>query len=111
MKVGAVALPQSIDDVFADVQVRKQQDVLRHISGSPVADGHVDVAFRVEEHVAVDRDPAAPRRAQPRDGLERRRLARALGPKQGERPRLDLDADRERELALLQREIEVEGRH
>ncbi len=72
----------AIKDVAADAHVRKQRRLLRDVADVPRVRRHVDPATRVEQHSITDRDPATGRTTQPRDGIQRRRLARAGRPEE-----------------------------
>jgi hypothetical protein len=91
--------------------VGKQQHILRDVADAPVAGRHICARAAVEQDAAVDRNPAALRRAQAGDRLEDRRLARPRRPEQRDRPRLGGHRDLDGDAALRQREVQLEGSH
>ena len=91
---GDVARMPAVEEVAPDVHVREQRDVLRHVADVALVRRHVDPALRREQHAAVDGDRSAVRRAQPRDGVEDRRLAGARRPEERGRARLELHVRR-----------------
>ena len=62
--------------------MREQRVALEHVAEAPVLRRDVDPALAVEEHAAVHRDAPGVRLDQPRQALERQRLARARRPEQ-----------------------------
>ncbi len=65
----------SVAEVAGDVEVREQQRVLEHVADATPLRRQRDPPCRVVQHRAVERDPAAIRRDEPRDQLDERRLA------------------------------------
>ena len=106
-----MSFAHTVGDVLAHVEVRKQQDVLRHIAGAALTNRHVDVALGIEQQVAVDGDSPAAWSPKTRYRLERRRLAGSRRTEQRERSRFDVHRERQRELSLVEREVQIKDRH
>ena len=110
-QIRTISLAHSVGDVLAHVEVRKEQDVLRYVAGAPMANGRVDVPLGIEEHVAVDA-------MRPRRGARRPAIASSAdvfpdpdGPNNASARASTLTSNDSGEVALVQREVEIEGRH
>src|ERR1044071_5716596 len=110
-EMGPAAGAAAVGDVLAHVEMWKQQDVLRHVADAAPPHRRVDVPLGVEQHVAVHADPSMVWCAKTCHRFECRRLARAGGPKQGERPCFDAHVEGQGELALPQRKVQIESSH
>jgi len=67
----------SVLDVLFDGQMRKEREVLEHISNPPFGDRQVDVRLRIEEQSRADGDPSGVRSREAGDAVEHRSFAPA----------------------------------
>ena len=98
-----------VEQIAADVHVRKETDVLRHVADAAVLRRQVARRARVEQEPVADRDRPARRNAQPRNRVQNRRLARAGGTEDRRDLRVDPLVDLEREFTL--RELKRQDHH
>jgi hypothetical protein len=68
---------RAVLDVAFDVEIRKQQRILRHIADAPLARRDVDALRRREQDAIADADLASIRRPDAGNRLQQRRLAGA----------------------------------
>jgi len=89
-QVGAVPCPTSVPHVVAHVQMRKQQNVLRHIPRVSMTNRYIHVPVDIDEHASVHGNSSAARRPQARHGFERGRLAGTRRTEQRKRTGVDV---------------------
>jgi hypothetical protein len=100
---------RAVQQVGPHVHVRKERDVLRHVTDMTAVRWHVDALRAREEHAPVDGNRAARGRAQAGDGIENGRLAGARRTEQRRRPGVELECGDERKRPL--HELDVDGDH
>ncbi len=75
--------PASIEQVAAHAEVGEQATFLEDVADAAAMLGHEDAAFGVDQHLAVDGDPAAIGPDQPAHDVDQGGLARARAAEQG----------------------------
>jgi len=99
-----------IRHVGAHAQVREQGVLLEDEADAPLLRPPGDPLLRVQPDLVAENDPAAGRTRQAGDHAQYGRLARPGGPDERDGA-LDVERERQLEVAKRKREVEAEGSH
>jgi len=89
---------KAVFDILLNGQMRKQGEILKHVSHAPLRDRHVHARLRIEQHAPADDNASGIRPSQSRNAIEQRRLARSGRTKQNGEPRCGLELSLQDEL-------------